>query len=674
MKPIGRRLIIAAFVCAFTWLLPISAEAFDGRAIDRLTGRPIAGATIAIAGLAGTVTTDADGKFTWAPDPPLPFDVLVILPGGGLAKPVRILTRDDNAVLVVSVDPVLAETIVISGSAPSVDAPLATATTLVSSLDIGRRAPANLVQALENVPGVSAVAEGQSAVPAIRGLARGRTLFLLDGSRLFSERRAGPSVTFLAPESLDRIDVVRGPASVAYGSDAFGGVISMLTPQPSLGCAARRATDRHVRRRRPVATRRRRGRDRPRRARRHARRRARPGGRRLLEPGRRRRQFRLAGSAARSSAPASPPVAGGRSGGRATSRQRQRSAAIRFGDPAGHDAVRTIESHLGFIRSRGRAGIGPRQHPRALRQLRAASRSGSPAGAWPPAAHRSRGHRRHRPGDSRGDRGRRSVPRRLSTGVDLVDRHDLHAHDIAHRLQRGRRRRVDHGQRLDRIGTQTRCRRVRAGRCAARVARHRHGGARGSITSAASTTGGFFGDRTVSHSAASGSAAIAARSSMVVADDCGAGLTRIPRSDAVRSLLSRPGRPRLHHRQSGLGTGAEPGNSTPRRRYDADHWRLGASYYHYDISDLIERYQAGPDTFLFRNRGLAEIRGVEVEGRLDAAARIVDRRIGADRPRPRQRRRRGAGRHRAPQSDPAGASADRQERVRVTAHRRDRAR
>ena len=102
--PFLRRLTSASLFCAFSWLLPISAEAFEGRAIDRLTGRPIAGATIAIAGLAGTVTTDADGKFTWAPDPPLPFDVLVILPGGGLAKPVRILARDDTAPLALVVE------------------------------------------------------------------------------------------------------------------------------------------------------------------------------------------------------------------------------------------------------------------------------------------------------------------------------------------------------------------------------------------------------------------------------------------------------------------------------------------------------------------------------------------------------------------------------------------
>jgi hemoglobin/transferrin/lactoferrin receptor protein len=66
-------------------------------------------------------------------------------------------------------------------------------------------------------------------VPAVRGLARGRTLILIDGARVSSERRVGPSATYLDPEIVEGIEVARGPGSVAYGSDALGGVISIRT-------------------------------------------------------------------------------------------------------------------------------------------------------------------------------------------------------------------------------------------------------------------------------------------------------------------------------------------------------------------------------------------------------------------------------------------------------------
>jgi hemoglobin/transferrin/lactoferrin receptor protein len=91
------------------------------------------------------------------------------------------------------------------------------------------------MQALETVPGINAVSEGHATVPAIRGLARGRTLLLIDGARVSSERRVGPSATFADPSTFQGIDVARGPGSVAYGSDALGGVISVRTRRAEPG-------------------------------------------------------------------------------------------------------------------------------------------------------------------------------------------------------------------------------------------------------------------------------------------------------------------------------------------------------------------------------------------------------------------------------------------------------
>ena len=52
---------------------------------------------------------------------------------------------------------------------------------------------------------------------------------LIDGARVSSERRVGPSATYADPATFEGIDVARGPGSVAYGSDAIGGVISVRT-------------------------------------------------------------------------------------------------------------------------------------------------------------------------------------------------------------------------------------------------------------------------------------------------------------------------------------------------------------------------------------------------------------------------------------------------------------
>ena len=85
------------------------------------------------------------------------------------------------------------------------------------------------------MPGINQVSEGHASVPAIRGLARGRTLILIDGGRVTSERRVGSERDFADRPSFEGIDVARGPGSVAYGSDAFGGVISVRTRRAAPG-------------------------------------------------------------------------------------------------------------------------------------------------------------------------------------------------------------------------------------------------------------------------------------------------------------------------------------------------------------------------------------------------------------------------------------------------------
>ena len=204
-----------------------TAIAFEGRVVNA-QGDPVAGAEVTILGRTGSARTDMDGRFTWIPDPAPPFEVLVIAPGGVYMKPVLVGNFGDG-VIELTVEPLVNEHVTVSGSAGSIETTPAAGTATLTASEIQTRVPANLVQALENVAGVNQVSEGQAAVPAVRGLARGRTLILLDGARVSSERRVGPSATYLDPDVIEGVEVARGPGSVAYGSDAFGGVISVRT-------------------------------------------------------------------------------------------------------------------------------------------------------------------------------------------------------------------------------------------------------------------------------------------------------------------------------------------------------------------------------------------------------------------------------------------------------------
>jgi outer membrane receptor protein involved in Fe transport len=228
--------VIAAVLVSLLCQAAASGTPAGGTVVDGRSRLPIFGAEVAIVGHRGAVRTDSDGRFRWTvPPPPAPVTLVVILPDGRVARPIRLTEWTSDRDLVLVAEPAIAEGVTISGAAASIDNAPAASTTLLPRADLEMREPVTLSQALENVPGVSFIAEGQGAVPAIRGLARGRSLTLIDGSRVSTERRAGANASFLDPAAVDSVEVARGPASVAYGSDAFGGVIAVRTRRAAYG-------------------------------------------------------------------------------------------------------------------------------------------------------------------------------------------------------------------------------------------------------------------------------------------------------------------------------------------------------------------------------------------------------------------------------------------------------
>jgi len=209
------------------------AAAIDGRVVDARTGNAIGGAEITIVGQRGSVRSDRAGRFRWSTRPPLPAEVIIVLPGGLVARPIRLTELDLAGELTLTVDrDVRSDVVTVFGASPTIDASPGSASTLLTAADLELRHPGTLSQALDVVAGVSTISEGQGAVPAIRGMARGRTLILVDGGRATTERRAGANASFLDPGVAQTVEIARGPGSVAYGSDAFGGVIAARTRRP----------------------------------------------------------------------------------------------------------------------------------------------------------------------------------------------------------------------------------------------------------------------------------------------------------------------------------------------------------------------------------------------------------------------------------------------------------
>ncbi len=215
-------------------LAPSLALAFEGRLLLP-DGAPAAGYQVSVVGRSLSFPVDEEGRFRVFPDPAPPFRLVAVSPTGEVSPPFD-LAEVPTATLELTVPATFRDSVTVaSGVAPGIDAPPAAATVIVGLEDLEQRRPSRLFDALEGVAGISRTDETATGVPVIRGLARGRTLILLDGARVTAERRAGPSASFLDPFTLGSVEVSRGPGSVAYGSDAFGGVINARSRYPEPG-------------------------------------------------------------------------------------------------------------------------------------------------------------------------------------------------------------------------------------------------------------------------------------------------------------------------------------------------------------------------------------------------------------------------------------------------------
>jgi outer membrane receptor protein involved in Fe transport len=110
------------------------------------------------------------------------------------------------------------------------------AVSVVDRKKIQEKAPNNVTELLRELPGVdmNGVGTNQSR-PIIRGFRGQRILLMEDGMRMNNSRRQqdfGEIPALVDISEVDRVEVVRGPASVLYGSDAIGGVINIITRVP----------------------------------------------------------------------------------------------------------------------------------------------------------------------------------------------------------------------------------------------------------------------------------------------------------------------------------------------------------------------------------------------------------------------------------------------------------
>jgi iron complex outermembrane recepter protein len=233
----NRAIRVVLMMTLFTALSSIAVgqtnSSLRGRVTLGSSGKPIHNVLVTILQLKRTVNTNESGEYEFQNIPPGRYDVLAHLDRvPDLVKTVTLTagspaTLDFQIVLSAVQEQV---TVTTTGAEQSVSSSIQSVE-VIGSVELAKKSPVSLGEALDGELGISKRSFGPgTARPVIRGFDGDRVLVLEDGNRIgglgFESADHAEPVDVL---SVERIEIVKGPATLLYGSNAIGGVVNAIS-------------------------------------------------------------------------------------------------------------------------------------------------------------------------------------------------------------------------------------------------------------------------------------------------------------------------------------------------------------------------------------------------------------------------------------------------------------
>jgi len=221
--------IIPVLLCAEP--LPVPQTTLQGTVTDKLTGEPLIGVAVYFPDLKTGAVTDEKGTYRISN---LPKTVLTIqVSYVGHQSVIENIDLHSNAV----------KNFALSESSAKIDEVVVTATagstqlirtptpiTIVPHTDLLREASTNLMDALANQPGISQITTGGGiSKPVIRGLGYNRVVVVNDGVRQEGQQWGDEHGIEIDEQAVNKAEILKGPASLMFGSDAMAGVINLFS-------------------------------------------------------------------------------------------------------------------------------------------------------------------------------------------------------------------------------------------------------------------------------------------------------------------------------------------------------------------------------------------------------------------------------------------------------------
>ncbi len=207
---------------------------FSGIITEEKTGKPLKDVSVYLVDIKIGTITKADGSFVLDNVPEGKHLIEISHIGyATIAEPIEIAgnTKKDYILIHTAVEN---DAVIITGTGAATQLKKSPfQVSLLKKADLMQSATTNIIEALAKQPGVSTLSTGPAiSKPVIRGLGYNRVLTINDGVRQEGQQWGDEHGIEIDESSVSKIEVLKGPASLIYGSDAIAGVINIITNVP----------------------------------------------------------------------------------------------------------------------------------------------------------------------------------------------------------------------------------------------------------------------------------------------------------------------------------------------------------------------------------------------------------------------------------------------------------
>ncbi|MCF8362534.1 MAG: TonB-dependent receptor [Prolixibacteraceae bacterium] len=226
-KTILSLILIFSMVC-----YAFALRSIEGYVYDKNTNKPLTGATLYIHELERGIVSDENGVFVFHDLPDKSYRAEISF----LGYETRIVRIDAKSELSVGLEPSLIEApeVVVTASNFASQHENAVKIEAVNLENIELSGVSSFAESLTAIPGVDVISKGNGiGKPVIRGLSNSNILFLNNGVKMENYQFSEDHPYVIDETGIDRVEVIKGPASLLYGSDAIGGLINLLPEHPA---------------------------------------------------------------------------------------------------------------------------------------------------------------------------------------------------------------------------------------------------------------------------------------------------------------------------------------------------------------------------------------------------------------------------------------------------------